>query len=251
MLVRRGLDPRLARADLPFDPRLPGERLDPIADRLGHYAFRLFLRGAILAPPEGFLPAQATRYVGAEQAREMAEDCVALGLAERRPRGRYRLLRRARSFGGTLEWWLARELEARLGLDVATGVRSGARGVGGDLDLVAAVEGKLVYAELKSGPPKHLTDAEVGAFLQRLRAVCPDVALFVIDTALRLADKVVPMFGAALAAGGVAPAAPRRVARDTWALTPHVYLVSAKEDLVDNACRAIAEGLRAVAPAPP
>ncbi|GAO04967.1 hypothetical protein [Anaeromyxobacter sp. PSR-1] len=250
MLVRRGLEPRPSRPDLPFDPDLPAPALDAIAERLGHYAFRLFLRGAILAPA-GFLPSEATRYVDAARARAMAEDCVALGLAERRPRGRYRLLRRARSFGGTLEWWVARELSSRLGLQVATGVRSGAPGVGGDLDVVAAAEGKLMYLELKSGPPKHLMDAEADAFVRRLRALRPDLAVFAIDTALRLGDKVLPLLGRALArAGGAAPE-PRRLVRDTWALGPHLYVASAKEDLIENLSRALADGLRALAPPPP
>jgi hypothetical protein len=255
MLVRRGLRPRLVRPDLPFDPGLPQERLDAVAERLDHYAFRLFLRGAVLASAP-FRPVEASRYLDADGARRLAEECVALGLAERRPGGRYRLLVRARSFGGTLEWWLARRLEARLGLQTVTGVRTGAAGVGGDLDVVAAAEGKLVYLELKSGPPKHLTPAEVGAFLARVRAVRPDLTLFVMDTALRLADKVLPMFADALGRGsataGPGPAAPpRRLFRETWALTPHLYLVSAKEDLVENSCRAIAEGLRALAPPVP
>jgi hypothetical protein len=181
----------------------------------------------------------------------MAGDLVALGLAERRPGGRYRLLVRARSFGGTLEWWVARRIASRLRMEVATGVRTGAKGVGGDLDVVAAVEGKLLYAELKSGPPKHLTDEEVHAFLRRLRAVRPHVTLFVMDTALRLSDKVLPMLVRALEVGGAALGPPRRVVRDTWALTPHLFLVSAKESLVDNACRAVAEGLRALSPPAP
>ena len=42
-----------------------------------------------------------------------------------------------------------------------------------------------------------------------------------MDTALRLSDKVLP---------------------------PHLYLVSAKEDLVENACRAVADGLKVLAP---
>ncbi len=163
-----------------------------------------------------------------------------------KPRGRYRLVRPARSFGGTLEWWLARELERRLGFAVATGVRSGAPGVGGDLDVVAAAEGKLVYLEAKSSPPKHLSRSEVGAFLRRVRAVRPDVALFAMDTALRLSDKVLPMFAEAL--GGAGATAPRRIFRETWALGPHLYLVNAREDLVENVSRAIAEGLRALAP---
>src|SRR5690349_14554411 len=83
--------------------------------------------------------------------------------------GGYRLRRRARSCGGTLEWWVARELARRLAVPVATGVRSGAPGIGGDLDVVAAVEGKLLYVELKSSPPKHVSRAELRAFLARVR----------------------------------------------------------------------------------
>ncbi|MBI5542771.1 MAG: hypothetical protein HY901_02705 [Deltaproteobacteria bacterium] len=41
-------------------------------------------------------------------------------MVEKLPRGRYRLLRPARSFGGTLEWYVARELKRRLGFEVAT-----------------------------------------------------------------------------------------------------------------------------------
>ncbi len=249
MLRRRGLDPRPSRADLPFPPGLGGDAEEAILDRLRHYAFRLFLRGAILRP-DGFTPAQATRYLAPAKARAAAEDLVALGLAERLPRGRYRLLRPARSFGGTLEWWLGRELERRLGFEVATGVRSGAPGVGGDLDVVASAEGKLVYLETKSSPPKHLSRAEVGAFLRRVRAVRPDVALFVEDTALRLSDKVLPMFGEALGEG-LRREPPRRIFRETWALGPHLYVVNAREDLVENVCRAIAEGLRGLAPDEP
>ncbi len=250
MLRRRGLDPRPSAPDLPLDPSQDPALADAFAARLGHYAFRLFLRGAILRP-RGFAPGQATRYLPAAKARAMAEDLVALGLAERLARGRYRLLRPPRSFGGTLEWWLGRELSARLGAAVATGVRSGAKGVGGDLDVVASAEGKLVYLEAKSSPPKHLREGEVGAFLRRVRALRPDVSLLVVDTALRLSDKVLPMLLAALARGGRAPAPPRRVFRETFAVTPHLYAVNAREDLVENVCRAIAEGLRALAPPAP
>jgi hypothetical protein len=250
MLRRRGLDPRPSRPDLPFDPKLPAARLDAIAALLRHYAFRLFLRGAILSR-DGFTPGEATRYVAAPKARAMAETCVDAGLAERLPRGRYRLRHPARSFGGTLEWWLARELAERLGCETAFGIRSGAAGVGGDLDVVAACEGKLVYVEAKSSPPKHVKAEEVAAFLGRVRALRPDVTLFVVDTALRLSDKILPLFAEALARTGAPPLVPRRLFRETWALTPHLFLVSAKEELIENLGRALAEGLRALGPPPP
>ncbi|WP_242342474.1 hypothetical protein [Anaeromyxobacter terrae] len=249
MLQRRGLDPRPSRPDLPFPPGFDPAAVAALVDRLRHYAFRLFLRGAILRGA-GFTPGQATRYVVPEKAREMADALVAIGLAAPLPRGRYRLVHRPRTFGGTLEWWLGEELRERLALQVATGVRSGAPGVGGDLDVVAAGEGKLLYLEVKSSPPKHVTQAEVGAFLRRVAAVRPDVALFVVDTALRLGDKIVPMFELALARGGGAGPV-RRLFRETWSVGPHVYVVNAREDLVDNVCRAIAEGIRALAPQAP
>lgn len=245
MLRRRGMAPRATPPDLPFPGDLDEEAAERLSERLSHYAFRLFLRGAILRR-RAFAPAEATRYLRPAQARRMAEELVTLGLAARRPGGRYLLLRPARSFGGTLEWYLGRELRRRLGLEVALGVRSGAPGVGGDLDVVAAAEGKLLYLEVKSSPPKHIAHAEVAAFLRRVRALRPDVALFVVDTALRLSDKLLPMFAAALGEG----MRPRRVIRETWALTPHLYAVNARQDLVENVCRAVAEGLKELSPPP-
>jgi hypothetical protein len=246
MLVRRGLRPTLARPDLPFPRDLDGPAADRLAERLGHYGFRLFLRGAILASGP-FRPAEATRYLDEPHAAAAADALVELGLAAPAPGGRLRLLHPARSFGGTLEWWVARELAARLAVDVAFGVRSGVSGVGGDLDVVAAAEGKLLYVELKSGPPKHLMPSEVSAFLLRVRALRPHVTVFALDTALRLADKVLPMLSAA--AGGAQP--PRRVRRDVWRVAPGLYLASARGDLVENLCVGIADGLAALAPEPP
>jgi hypothetical protein len=250
MLVRRGLRPRTTKPDVPFPAEIDDASAARLADLLGHYAFRLFLRGAILHP-DGCVPEEATRYVTAARARAFAASLVDLGLALRLPGRRVRLAGTAASFGGTLEWYIARELHRWLGFDVAAGVKFHASGVGGDLDVVAAAEGRLVCLEVKSSPPKHLSDGEVRAFFERLDLVRPDVALFVMDTALRLGDKVVPMLvqAHAKASGGIAPE-PRRVERELWALTPHLYAVNSRPDLVANIGRAVAEGLRALAPRP-
>lgn len=246
MLVRRGLAPRLARPDLPFSRTLPQKELDRIIVELRHYGFRLFLRGAILASGP-FWPEDATRYLEPAGARRAGTKLVELGLAETLPGGELRLRQPARSFGSTLEWWVAQELAGRLRVDVAYGVRSGAPGVGGDLDVVAAVEGKLVYLELKSGPPKHLMQAEVGAFFTRLRALRPHLSILAIDTALRLSDKILPM----LISSREAPLAPVRLRRDVWRVAPGLYAASAKGDLIENLCLAIADGLAVLAPEPP
>ena len=248
MLARRGFRPTKARLDVPFPENLEEEAAQRLSEQLGHYAFRLFLRGAI-QKSEGFAPQEATQYLERAQAKACAESLVGLGLAERLPRGCYRLVWPAESFGGTLEWYVARELSRRFGFDVAVGVRLHARGVGGDLDVVGAAEGKLAYLELKSSPPKNLSVREVAAFFDRVRLLRPDLTLFVVDTALRLSDKVLPMLVAELERRrGETKLGLRRLERELWALTPHLYAVNSRPDLIANIGRAIAEGLLALSP---
>jgi hypothetical protein len=249
MLRRRGFNVKPSRPDLPVPADFPCEKAGRLARHLDHYAFRLFLRGA-MQRPEGFRPAETTRYVGAGEARRMGADLCALGLAESAGRDRYRLRHPTRSFGGTLEWYVARELRERLGFDTAAGVRFGAPGVGGDLDVVAAAEGRLVLLELKSSPPRQLDAAEVTAFFDRVSALRPDLALFVVDTALRMGDKVVPMLVADLERRSGRKGRARRLGRELWTLGPRLYAVGAKGGLFSNLARALAVGLRSLNPDP-
>jgi len=85
----------------------------------------------------------------------------------------------------------------------------------------------------------------VAAFFARVRRLRPDVAVFAMDTALRLSDRVLPLLVAELGSGA---GEVRRIERDLWALTPHLYAVSAKSDLVANVCRILSEGLLALGP---
>lgn len=245
MLLRRGFRAKPSRLDLPVPEDADDRTFEALFRLLDRYSFRLFLRGAIGCQPP-FLPDETTRYVAPDQVRAHAEALVALGLAERVEDGRYRLARRPASFGPTLEWYVARELTG-LGFEVTTGVRFGARGVGGDLDVVACAEGRLLYCETKSSPPKHLSSAEVAAFLDRVGALRPDLAMFLMDTSLRLADKVLPMLAEELAPRGIRDP-PRQLRHDVWALTPHVFAVGAKPSLSGNVACAVAEGLLACGP---
>jgi hypothetical protein len=248
-LMRRGLRPTHSKPDLPFPRDFSSAAAEQLSKKLGHYAFRLFLRGAILHSGD-FRPGEVTQYVTPAMATRFANFLVDLGLAKASEPGFYCLVQPAKSFGGVLEWYVARELERRLDFEVASGLKCRAPGVGGDLDVVAVAEGKLVYLELKSSPPKHMKDSEIQAFFTRLDALRPDVALFVLDTALRLEDKVVPMLLRELAQrrGGTARPKAHRVIRELWSLAPHLYAVNAKTDLIANIGRAIAEGFRALAP---
>ena len=220
---------------------------DGFSKWLGHYAFRLFLRGAI-QHADGFLPASTTRYLTRDQSRKYAEALSDLGLGEKVSGSRYRLKGISWNFGETLEWYVGRELEKRFGFSTATGIKLHIRGGGGDLDVVAAAEGKLVYLELKSSPPKNLAVREISAFCDRLSLLRPDVSLFVVDTALRLSDKVLPMLVGEFRHRGQAVSAPKRIAAQSWALTPHVYAVNGRRDLMANIARAISAGFLALSP---
>lgn len=247
MLVRRGLQPGGSSEELSFLHGMDNQSEDKLAEWLGHYAFRLFLRGAI-QKADGFLPASTTRYLTRDQSRDYAEALVDLGLAEKISRSRYRLKEAASSFGEVLEWYVGRELERRFGFSVATGIKLHIRGGGGDLDVVAAAEGKLVYLELKSSPPKNLAVNEISAFCDRLNLLHPDVSLFAVDTALRLSDKVMPMLVEEFGHRGYGIMKPKRIAAQLWALTPHVYAVNGRRDLMANIGKAIAAGLHALSP---
>ncbi len=248
MLVRRGFSPRSAELDLPFERAREPVVAERLHELLGHYGFRLFLRGAI-RHREGFDPTECTRYLDPRRAVTFAEHLVALALAERISDTRYRLVHPPDSFGGTLEWYIARTLRSQYGFDVAEDVKFGAPGVGGDLDLVAAGEGKLVMLELKSSPPKHLHSSEVGAFLDRIGALRPHLSLFVMDTALRLGDKVLPMFLERGHERGIRFEL-HRIEHEVFALSRTVYVLNARPDLLLNLGIALAHGIKSLSPDP-
>jgi hypothetical protein len=79
-----------------------------------------------------------------------------------------------------------------------------------------------------------LSNGEVGAFFDRVRLVRPDLALFVVDTALRLSDKVVPMLTDELARRCETAPAPCRVEKELWTLSRHLYVVNSRPDLMTN-----------------
>jgi hypothetical protein len=247
MLVRRGFRPEKTIGDVPFPPEFDDGIAEKFSEWLGHYAFRLFLRGAIQRPA-GFRPAETTRYVKRHQSQKYAEILVDLGIAEKLPRGEYRLKCPANSFGSTLEWYVGHELARRFGFDVATRVKLHVPGIGGDLDIVAAAEGRFVYLELKSSPPRNLAQKEIAAFCDRLSVLRPDLSLFVVDTALRLSDKILPMFLEEFPRHGFDISEKKRIAAQLWALTPRIYLVNGSRDLMTNIGKAIAAGFRSFSP---
>ena len=89
---------------------------------------------------------------------------------------------------------------------------------------------------------------EIAAFCGRLHLLRPDLSLFVVDTALRLSDKILPMFLEEFQRRGYGISGKKRIAAQLWALTPRIYLVNGSRDLMTNIGKAIAAGFRALAP---
>ncbi len=216
---------------------------------LGHYSYRLFLRD-VLRHPTGLGPAQLTRYVTVAVATRYLRTLAGLGLVVGAGRGRWRL-RDARivSFGSTLEWYVAELLAREYGCAATHGLRIHGAAHGGDYDVIACAEGELLYVETKSAPPRQIVQAEVGAFLDRIDTLRPDVALFVVDTTLRMRDKLVELFRVELSRRALGWRC-ERLAHETWRVGPEVYLTNAEPDLGRNlgACLAAHFRARGIAP---
>ena len=200
---------------------------------LGHYSYRLFLRD-LLKQRDDLRPERLGRYVGPPVAARYLRFLADAGLVRRAGRGVYRLCDdRIVSFGGTLEWYVAQVLAREFECASAHGLRIAHAAHGGDYDVIACTEGEVVYIETKSAPPRQIVQEEVGAFLDRVDTLRPDLALFLADTTLRMRDKLVPLFGAEAARRRLAWEA-TRLERELWRVGPEVYLLNADPDLRRN-----------------
>ena len=241
-LRRRGL-----RWDGERDPTpilLPAGRLAHEQYRLlGHYSYRLFLRD-VVKHRRDLRAAGLVRYVTPDVAARYLRFLVRARILRASGRGAHRLRdERIVSFGGTLEWYVAEILTREFGCDAAWGLRISHAAHGGDYDVVASADGKLIYAETKSAPPRQIVQEEVAAFVDRVDTLRPDVALFLADTTLRMRDKLVPLFAAERERRG-APGEPVRLEREIWCVGREVYLLNADPDLIRNVGTCLAAHFR-------
>ena len=62
----------------------------------------------------------------------------------------------------------------------------------------------------------------------------PEMAVFFLDTELRMKDKIVPMFEKELAARSASSSAVIRVERELFRITDNIFIVNAKESVLQN-----------------
>jgi len=215
---------------------------------MARYSFRLFLRD-LVAHADDIPRRRATRFLSAGVYADYLDRSRRWGLVLEKE-GRLFLGRSVPSFGPTLEWWIARELGEGLGHEALWGVRLKGRRPGGDYDVLARVEERILYLEAKSSPPKQVMDGEMDAFLARTGDLGPDLAVFFMDTELRMKDKIVPMLEAALARRSAGRSRVERLEGELFHRDHRLYVVNARGGVRRNLARVIADHLRFGRPGP-
>ena len=132
------------------------------------YSFRLVLRDMI-KNQERFRIEDLTHYCSPKVAREYCDRLCEMGIVIKLGRGRYRTqVSPLYSFGPTLEWFIAEMFKREFSSPAIYGVSVKKTRSGGDYDVMASWNRRLVYVEVKSSPPKGVEQGEISTFFSRV-----------------------------------------------------------------------------------
>jgi hypothetical protein len=232
LLKRRGF--RIYRKEPSEDLLLPEkEFLKNYLEMMKKYSFRLFLR-EIIKHQEFFKLENVTRYATQEVTKDYVEYMIKTGLVEKLPDGFRLTIGPVKSFGETLEWFVSETFKIEFAAEAIWGIRFKRPKVGGDYDLIAKVDGKILYMEIKSSPPKQIYQKEITAFFDRLSDFLPEIGIFFVDTELRMKDKIVPMFEEELKSRyGTSPKI-IRMEKELFQIDDKIFIINAKDSIAAN-----------------
>lgn len=158
------------------------------------YSFRLFLRD-VIRYKDNLKIDKLTRYCSINTVKKYFLILEKHNLVKKIKGGDYQLLvTPIYNFGPTLEWAIVQLFKKEFGIESYLNVSFANDNKGGDFDVIGILDQNLIYAEVKSSPPKHIEENEVGTFLERINLLSPDIGFFFNDTHLRMKDKIVAMF---------------------------------------------------------
>jgi hypothetical protein len=200
---------------------------------LHKYSFRLLLRD-VIKHQKLFTLEQVTKYAAPSITNGYLDCLLSVKLIRKKGAGYVLAKGPIRSFGVTLEWYIAEIFKREFGSESVWGVKFKRPRIGGDYDVIAKLDTSLIYSEVKSSPPKQIYDSEIAAFLDRVADLAPAVAIFLIDTELRMKDKIVPMFENELARRFSDPPSVERVERELFQINGRIFIVNAKESITGN-----------------
>jgi hypothetical protein len=232
LLKRRGF--RIYKKEPSEDLLLPENKfIGGFYKMMKKYSFRLFLRD-VIKHQIFFRLENVTRYATSEVTKDYVEYLRSIGLAERLSGGFRLSLEPIKSFGETLEWFVAEIFKKEFAAEAIWGIRFKRTMVGGDYDLIAKVDGAILYMEIKSSPPKQIYQNEISAFFDRVSDLSPEISIFFVDTELRMKDKIVLMFDEELKKRHVNPPNVIRIEKELFQILDRTFIINAKDSITAN-----------------
>jgi len=232
LLKRRGF--KIYKKEPSEDLLLPEKQFTgSFYEMLKKYSFRLFLRD-VIKHQEFFRPENVTRYATSAVTKDYIEYLREIGLIELVSEGFKLIPGPIKSFGKTLEWFVAEIFKKEFETEAIWGIRFKRPQVGGDYDLIAKVDGSIVYMEIKSSPPKQIYQNEISAFFDRTIDLSPEICIFFVDTELRMKDKIVPMFYEEYKKRAVEPPEIMRMEKELFQIRDKIFIINAKDSIAAN-----------------
>ncbi|MEW6067831.1 MAG: hypothetical protein AB1610_06035 [Nitrospirota bacterium] len=232
LLKRRGF--RVFKKEPSEDLLLPEDKLiDGFYEMMKKYSFRLFLR-EIIKHQKFFKLENVTRYATSEVTKEYIEYMSNIGLVEKLSDGFRLSSGPIKSFGETLEWFIAEIFKREFAAETIWGLRFKRPKVGGDYDLIAKIDGSILYMEIKSSPPKQIYQQEISAFFDRISDLLPEIGIFFVDTELRMKDKIVLMFEEELKKRHSIPPMVMRIEKELFHVSNRLFIINAKDSITIN-----------------
>ncbi len=232
ILKRRGF--RIYKKE-PSDDLLVPETtfIDEYYKKLHKYSFRLFLRD-VIKHQDFFTLEKVTRYSTSGVTGGYLEFLHEIGLAVKKGEGYALRKRPVKSFGETLEWYAAEVFRREFCSEAIWGVKFKRPQVGGDYDVISKFDGSICYLEVKSSPPKQIYENEISAFLDRVSDLLPEIGIFLMDTELRMKDKIVPMFEIELKRRSWNVQDVVRMEKELFQIGNRIFIINAKDSIVNN-----------------
>src|SRR4030042_1748011 len=197
------------------------------------YSFRLFLRD-VIKHQRFFRLENVTRYATLEVTEDYLGYIRNIGIVEKSSDGFRLTIGPIKSFGETLEWFVAEIFKREFAAEAIWGIRFKRPRVGGDYDLIAKVDGAILYMEIKSSPPKQIYQKEITAFFDRLSDLLPEIGIFFVDTELRMKDKIVLMFEEELKVRYGSPPKIIRIEKELFQVDDKIFIINAKDSIAAN-----------------